>query len=79
QKMLLFVIASFLALALLFLTGAPKKGETARICMFILPFVLLPVLYRIDTGGYSKRQQLILLSVVFIQAVLIQLFGTYVW
>ena len=74
-----FTLSAFVALFILFLTGAPKKGETARICMFFLPFMLIPVLAYIKSINISRRDQVILAVVVFIQAVIMQLFGTYIW
>ena len=68
-----------IALGILFLTGAPKKGETARICMFILPFLLIPVIAYIQRANMSNRDKGILLLLVFGQAVLMQLFGIWVW
>ncbi|MGY5873751.1 MAG: hypothetical protein RTV72_16000, partial [Candidatus Thorarchaeota archaeon] len=73
------VLAALIALGLLFLTGAPKKGETARICMFILPFLLIPVITYIQKTNMSRRDKIILLVLVFGQAVILQLFGIWVW
>ncbi|MFX1482349.1 MAG: hypothetical protein ACFFCP_04085 [Promethearchaeota archaeon] len=73
------VLSSLVALLLLFLTGAPKKGETARICMFVLPFLLIPVLYYLDGAQFSRSEKIKLLLVVFLQAVIIQLFGQWLW
>ena len=73
------ILAALIALGLLFLTGAPKKGETARICMFILPFLLIPVIAYIQRANMSNRDKGILLLLVFGQAVLMQLFGIWVW
>lgn len=72
-------IAALISLALLFLTGAPKKGETARICMFVLPFLLIPVLGYIENTKMTRREKFNLLILVFGQAVLFQLFGLWVW
>ncbi|MFW9849614.1 MAG: hypothetical protein ACFFF4_10745 [Candidatus Thorarchaeota archaeon] len=79
KDMMILVMSAFVALFLLFLTGAPKKGETARICMFILPFVLMPVLHFVDEKKYPKSELILLLLVVFAQAVIMQLIGTYLW
>ncbi|MGY5859374.1 MAG: hypothetical protein RTU63_08385 [Candidatus Thorarchaeota archaeon] len=73
------ILAALIALGLLFLTGAPKKGETARICMFILPFLLIPVMVYIQKTDMSRRDKIILLVLVFGQAVLLQIFGLWVW
>ena len=72
-------IASLVALLLLFLTGAPKKGETARICMFVLPFLLIPVLFHLDSNSFSRIEKMKLLLLVFGQAIVMQLFATYIW
>ncbi|MBN2230399.1 MAG: hypothetical protein JW779_12490 [Candidatus Thorarchaeota archaeon] len=73
------VAASLVALLLLFVTGAPKKGETARICMFVLPLLLIPVLYYLNNTAFSRAEKIKLLLLVFGQAVLLQLFGLYIW
>ncbi len=73
------VAAALVALLLLFLTGAPKKGETARICMFVLPFLLMPVMKYMTQDGTSNRDRALLLIVVFAQAVIMQLVATYLW
>ena len=73
------VLAALIALGLFFLTGAPKKGETARICMFILPFLLISVMTYIQKTNMSRRDKMILLVLVLGQAVILQLFGTWVW
>jgi hypothetical protein len=73
------VFSSLIALLLLFLTGAPKKGETARICMFVLPFLLIPVLYYLDESQFSRIEKMKLLLLVFVQAIILQLFGQCIW
>jgi len=78
-QMFLLVLAALLALGILFLTGAPKKGETARICMFILPFLLLPAVNYLNQNGISKKDWFLLPTVVFAQAVVMQLIGNWVW
>ncbi|MFW9835662.1 MAG: hypothetical protein ACFFEK_16790, partial [Candidatus Thorarchaeota archaeon] len=64
------VLAALIALSLLFLAGAPKKGETARICMFFLPFLLIPVITYIRRTKMGNRDKAILMLLVFGQAVL---------
>ncbi|MFX1561411.1 MAG: hypothetical protein ACFFBL_12545, partial [Promethearchaeota archaeon] len=73
------VLAALIALSLLFLAGAPKKGETARICMFFLPFLLIPVITYIRKTRMTTRDKIILLLLVFGQAVLLQLIGLWLW
>jgi hypothetical protein len=73
------VVSALIALLLLFLTGAPKKGETARICMFILPLLLIPVIVFLQNKNVAWREKILLLVVVFAQTVLMQSVGMYVW
>ncbi|MFW9835421.1 MAG: hypothetical protein ACFFEK_15580, partial [Candidatus Thorarchaeota archaeon] len=73
------VLAALIALSLLFIAGAPKKGETARICMFFLPFLLIPVITYIRRTKMSNRDKAILLLLVFGQAVLLQIVGFWLW
>jgi hypothetical protein len=73
------VIAALIALLLLFLTGAPKKGETARICMFILPVLLMPVAAYLEARAVTLQDKAKLLAVVFLQALIMQLFVYWIW
>ncbi|MHA1769985.1 MAG: hypothetical protein ACTSYL_10370 [Candidatus Thorarchaeota archaeon] len=73
------VLAALIALILLFLTGAPKKGETARICMFVLPFVMITIAWHMQQEKYSQREILKLILLVLAQAVIMQTIGVYVW
>jgi len=75
----LLVISAILALLILFLAGAPNKGETARICMFILPFLLIPVAYNLQKDYYSQIERIKLLMIVFGQTLLFQLMAIWVW
>ncbi len=75
----LLVVAALVALLILFLTGAPKKGETARICLFILPFLLIPVIEYIEKAGYTQGEKMKLLALVFFQAVVMQVIATWLW
>ena len=75
----LLVLSALLGLLILFLAGAPNKGETARICMFILPFMLIPVAYNLRKDKYSQVEKLKLLVLVFGQTLLFQLIATWVW
>ena len=73
------VIAALIALLLLFLTGAPKKGETARICMFILPVLLMPVAAYLEARAVTLQDKAKLLAVVFLQALIMQLLVYWIW
>jgi hypothetical protein len=65
------------SLAALLLSGALQRGEAARICMFILPYLLLPVLAawrRMDAPARFRTVQ-----AVFAWGLVMQLFGFYQW
>lgn len=75
-------ILALLGIAVLlamFATGAWKTGETARACAFIYPFLLLPVGVYLDRQELGSRERLQLAALVFLQAVVMQLFGFYLW
>jgi len=60
-------------------SGAFRTGETARACMFLYPFLLFPVAYYLqdsDAGAQERRQ---LATLIFAQALGMQLFGNYHW
>jgi hypothetical protein len=78
QKYFLF-LAALIALGIMFLTGAPKKGETARICMFILPFLLITVMDYLQRNRFSGMEKFLLLAVVFAQTIVMQLIMNYIW
>jgi hypothetical protein len=66
-----------LSLGLVLLSGAMKIGEAARICLFILPYLLLPVVaaWRELRAGDQFR----VAQAVFAWGVAMQLFGFYQW
>jgi hypothetical protein len=66
-----------LSLGAILLTGAFKIGEAARICLFILPYLLLPVIaaFRaLDDAGRARTAYSVLSF-----GVVMQLFGFYQW
>jgi len=71
---------SIIVLFLLFLIGAYRTGETARGCLFIYPFLLIPIaFYFFNRGGvniFEKRQILFLL---WVQSTIMQIIIFYVW
>ncbi len=73
------VLAALLALLLLFLAGAPKKGETARICMFILPILLMPVAAYLEARAVTLQDRARLLGIVFLQTLIMQLLVFWIW
>jgi hypothetical protein len=69
-------LTAVITLGALFLTGAYRTGETARACLFIYPFLLLPIL----AAEYPERQRWRwIFAAVFGQTLLMQLFGRYFW
>ena len=66
-------------LILMFLTGAYRTGETARSCMYALPYLFLPVAAYLSDRPPSERDQVLLASLVFGQAVAMQLAANYYW
>lgn len=66
-------------LLVMFLTGAFRTGETARACSFIYPFLLLPVGSALEKIGPGPPERLQLALLVFLQAVIMQCFGFYMW
>ncbi|OHB68791.1 MAG: hypothetical protein A2V70_19090 [Planctomycetes bacterium RBG_13_63_9] len=63
----------------MFLTGAFRTGETARACLFIYPYLLLPVAVCLHRAGGASQQRKRLLAVVFAQSVAMQTLGGYFW
>ena len=71
----LFAAAVF-TLAALFVLGAYRTGETARACLFVYPFLLLPVIYALQN---RPRDTQILRYLLWTQTVLMQVIGDYFW
>jgi len=63
----------------MFATGAFRTGETARACLFIYPYLILPVAAWLQQVRPSLQQRKLLLGLVFGQAVCMQLAGNYFW
>jgi len=59
--------------------GAFKTAETARVCLFIYPYLVFPIASYLADIGVSPREETILLHLVFVQTWLMQLFGTYIF
>ena len=74
----LFYIA-LLTLLMMFTTGAFRTGETARICLFIYPYLILPIIALMLEKKCSVKEQVTLLSVVFVQSLFMQINGSYFW
>jgi hypothetical protein len=66
-------LAGVFSLLLMFLVGAFKTGETARICLFIYPYIML-VLRKLDDS--TLRAVTIFAG---LQTIIMQTFGGYFW
>jgi hypothetical protein len=64
-------------LTVMLLSGAMKIGEAARICMFILPFLMLPVWAEWDDLDKMNRKNIAF--AVWIWSTGMQLFGFFEW
>jgi len=68
---------ALLCLGALFLAGAFKTGETARVCLFLLPALLLPLA---AAPALAEARAPRLLSLLLgAQALILQAFGSYFW
>jgi hypothetical protein len=63
--------------AAMLLSGAMKVGEAARICLYLFPYLLLPVLAALDAQGPLAWRRVS--ALVLAQSLLMQLFGFYQW
>lgn len=68
-----------LTLFVLFLTGAYRTGETARACLFIYPYLLLPVAAAVSTRQITPGETNKLACLVWAQSLLMQVSGAYFW
>lgn len=60
-------------------TGAFRTGETARVAIFIYPFLIFPVASYLQTVNFSLKDRNTLLYLVFTQSILMQIFGFFYW
>jgi ABC-type Fe3+-siderophore transport system permease subunit len=67
------------ALFVAFINGVFYTGETARICMFIYPYLLFLVAYYFKEKNFSRFEQNTMLYLVFAQTVIMQLLGNFFW
>jgi len=63
----------------LFLAGLYRTGETARISLYIYPYLLFPIAKYLMNVPLSKHGEKFLVSALFSQTILMQLFGHYFW
>lgn len=67
------------SLALLFLSGAFRVGETARACAFIYAFLLLPIAVYLQRNENANGARTQLATLVFAQTIVMQIAGNYFW
>jgi len=63
----------------MFATGAFRTGETARACLFIYPYLLLPAAAWLDSWRAGPSEARRLAWLVFGQSLLMQTIGGYYW
>ncbi len=73
------VFAALLSLVGFFLAGGYYTGETARNANYIYPFLLIMLGLFLHKKPLSKPEQVVLLTLVFGQSMLMQAFGWYGW
>ena len=80
-KLFNLVTAAIITLLAIFILGAYDHGETARAAMFIYPFLLIPVAFYLShySNRVPKYEMGILLTVLFGQAIFMQLVGNFIW
>jgi len=79
RKTWILTLSAIGILGFIFLSGAYKTGETARACMFIYPYLMLPVVAYIVKRRPDEKEQKQIAWLVFTQAVLMQFAGSYIW
>ena len=63
----------------MFLTGAFRTGETARACLFIVPYLIIPVMVYLHKFGADRKEWVQLATLVFGQALLMQTVLGFLW
>jgi len=76
-KLFIFTLLGLAAMLLLLGAGVFQTGETARVCLFLIPYLFLPVAMYLKDATPPAMVELMFL--VFAQAIFMQLFGIYVW
>lgn len=81
KKLHLLIIFAFAMFSLIsiFIGGAFERGETARACLFMYPYLIFPVVAYLEESKFSIMEKKALLILVFIQSAFMQMFGNYVW
>lgn len=63
----------------MFASGAFRTGETARACLFIYPYLLLPIAMYLQRPEIHDRARTQLLSLVFLQTLAMQTIASFFW
>jgi len=79
RELLVLTGLGILTLLAMFLTGAFRTGETARACLFIYPYLTLPVAAYLHHRGCRQEDRRLLLWLVFGQSMAMQTLGGYYW
>ncbi|MBN2070492.1 MAG: hypothetical protein JW814_03455 [Candidatus Krumholzibacteriota bacterium] len=72
-------IGALLVFILMILAGTYRTGETARICLYLYPYLIFPMAVLPPGSGLSGKTGILLLSLVFFQSMLMQMTGNYFW
>ncbi len=72
-------ILGIATLPAMFLTGAYKTGETARTCLFIYPFLMLPVAAMFHKTPPNNQEMILISAWISAQILLMQFLGFYLW
>jgi hypothetical protein len=73
------VVTALISLLAMFAAGMFRTGETARACLFIYPYLLIPVVLYLRSIDINVKETQVLSFLVFGQAILMQMFGFYFW
>ncbi|MGQ4875579.1 MAG: hypothetical protein ACP6IY_16040 [Promethearchaeia archaeon] len=71
--------SALITLFIFFILGVYKTGETARACIYIYPFLLLPIAIFFKNQQFPNSEKENLLLLIFAQSIIMQLFGYYIW
>jgi len=74
--LMLLAVGTLLAM---FATGAFRTGETGRTCLFIFPFLFLPVAAYLGNRQLNERDEILLPLLLFAHTVIFQAMGRYYW
>jgi len=63
----------------IFATGAFHTAETARVCLFIYPYLIFPIGFFLKYTKVSPKEKNTLLYLIFLQTIIMQIGGNYFW